>query len=88
MASVLQKYLRPEYSHSVHGGVSSLLAAVSGGGGRGGYTGVHAPWWCSLCVEFLWVGMLHVGVVHGGADVHVDELGPGHRKAHLPKHSL
>ena len=29
MASALQKYLRSEYSHSVHGGVSSLLAVVS-----------------------------------------------------------
>ena len=29
MASALQKYLRPEYSHSVHGGVSSLLVVVS-----------------------------------------------------------
>ena len=38
MASALQKYLRSEYSHSVHGGVSSLLVVVSspaqeGGGG-------------------------------------------------------
>ena len=29
MASALQKYLRSEYSHSVHGAVSSLLAVVS-----------------------------------------------------------
>ena len=29
MASTLQKYLRSEYSHPVHGGVPSLLAVVS-----------------------------------------------------------
>ena len=37
MASVLQKYLRSEYSHSVHGGVSSLLGVVSSA------THQHAP---------------------------------------------
>ena len=41
MASALQKYLRSEYSHSVHGGVSSLLAVVStrgGGDSAGGFS--------------------------------------------------
>ena len=41
MASALQKYLRSEYSHSVHGGVSSLLAVVSSPAHQ------HAPQECT-----------------------------------------
>ena len=41
MASALQKYLRSEYSHSVHGGVSSLMAVVSSPAHQ------HAPQECT-----------------------------------------
>ena len=41
MASALQKYLASEYSHSVHGGVSSLLAVVSS------HAHQHAPQECT-----------------------------------------
>ena len=41
MANALQKYLRSEYSHSVHGGVSSLLAVVSSPAHQ------HAPQECT-----------------------------------------
>ena len=41
MASTLQKYLHSEYSHSVHGGVSSLLAVVSSPAHQ------HAPQECT-----------------------------------------